>query len=187
MILIGELQIPAVRHAARDPRDLEPERRELSREQEGRRLPVDRRRCRDEHLANRHLRIAQARDQRLDRQVLRADPLERREQAAEHEVATAHRAAPLDRQEILNARDHAEQAALSPRVAADRADRGAPALGLGDVAAARARPQMIAEARELEPERSRCLLVAGDEMKREPLGSLLPHAGKAREKLNDTR
>src|SRR3954471_16801311 len=78
--LIRELEVAPVRHAARDPGHLDAARAQLTRDEERRRLAVDRRRRRHQDLLHRSLRIEEPRVEDIEGQVLCADALERREQ-----------------------------------------------------------------------------------------------------------
>ena len=66
-------------------------------------------------------RARRARDQPVDREILGADAVERRQRAAEHVVAAAKRAGAFERPEIGELLDDADRRAVAPRVAADRA------------------------------------------------------------------
>ena len=89
--------------------------------------------------------LADALDQLAERQILRADALERREQPPEHEVAPAHRPGALDRHEVVHARHDAEQLRVALGVARTRRTRAWPSRDLGDVPAALARAELVAQ------------------------------------------
>src|SRR4051794_2198946 len=65
-------------------------------------------------------------------------PPDRTDRAAEHVVAAAELAGPLDRDDVLRLIDDADYRLVAARVAADAAE-----LGLGDVAADLAEPDLV--------------------------------------------
>src|SRR5204862_7585699 len=77
-------------------------------------------------------------DELPDREVLRRDPVEGRESAAEHVILTAELPRALDRADVGRVLDHADECRVAPRVAADRAE-----ILLGEVEAARAGPDLF--------------------------------------------
>ena len=81
---------------------------------------------------------AQPGHQLADAQVVRADAVDRTDRAAEHVVAPAELAGALDRDDVLGLLDDADDVGVAARVAADAA-----LLGLGDVAADRAEPDLV--------------------------------------------
>ena len=125
-------------------------------------------------------------DELGERQVLRTHPFEGRQQLSEDEVAAAHGARALDRDEIVHARDDAEDVGVALVVATHGAHRlVARVLDLRDVPAADARLEHIVEASELGAEVARERLVRGHEEEHVALRGLLPHAGEAREERYD--
>ena len=117
-------------------------------------------------------------DQPADRQVLRADALERREQPAQHEVAASHRPRSLDGHQVVHPGDHAENLRVAPGVAADVAHRLAFA-DLRDVPAAPARAELVAQRRQLFAELTGERVVGRQEPQHVALRGLLPDAREA--------
>src|SRR4051812_36042289 len=76
--LVREFEVTAVRDAASDTADGDAARRELARQEQGRGFAVDGWRCGDDHLA--HALFGQELEQALERQLVGADAVERREQ-----------------------------------------------------------------------------------------------------------
>ena len=60
-------------------------------------------------------------DQRVDRQIVRADAVERRQRAAEHMVARIDGVRALQRPQVGDVGDHDDGRGVAPRVGADRA------------------------------------------------------------------
>ena len=184
--LVGELEVPAVRHAARDPRDLNALLSQLARDQQRRRLAVDRGRGGDEHLADvvrRH-----PGQEAVHPDLVATDTVERREQASEDVVFAAHRAALLDREQVLHPRHDAEERAVSAAVAANRADGWFTLRAhVGDVAALRAGADAVVQLDERLPQ------IPGDRFVRRQKGDgvtlrgLLADARELREELDDAQ
>src|SRR6185437_13629736 len=82
-------------------------------------------------------------DQRRDRQIIWTDAIERRQSAAEHVVHAAKLPRPLDRADVRYLLHDADDRAVAPRVATDRAQ-----LVLGEIEAAGARAHALAEGDE---------------------------------------
>src|SRR5271165_3852389 len=89
---IRELQVPAMRDAARNPRQRRSQGTELALEEQCGRLSIDAWWRRHDDLADRV--AADPSDQAPDRKVLGADPLEGRQEPAQDEVTSAHRPCP---------------------------------------------------------------------------------------------
>src|SRR5882724_1723309 len=85
-------------------------------------LAIDRRAGGEDDLA--HRRIGGAAQQAFDVELVGADAVERRERAAEDVIAAAIGAGALQRPEVADLLDDADQAAVAPWVGADRARLG---------------------------------------------------------------
>ena len=83
------------------------------------RLALDGRVQREQHLFD--LRIARPLDQLGDGEILGADAVERRERAAEHVIEPVEHGGALERPEIADLLDHADERAVARVVAAERA------------------------------------------------------------------
>ena len=82
--------------------------------------------------------VGQPDHQLRDPQVVGADPLDRADRAAEDVVAAAELPGALDRDDVLGLLDDAQHGQVAARVEADPA-----LLGLGDVAADVAEPDLV--------------------------------------------
>src|SRR6266540_1831823 len=126
--LIGVLEVAADREATGEPGHADPEGREQAREVHGGRLAFDVGVGGQDHLAD---AVGLDPGQQLaDVQVVRSDPLDRADRAAEDVVAAAELARLLDRDQVARLLDHADQGGVAPRVPADAAD-----VALGDIPA----------------------------------------------------
>ena len=109
--------------------------------------------------------------QLADPQVVRADAFERIDRAAEHVVAAAELAGPLDRDDVLGLLDDAEHLVGAPRVAADPA-----LLGLGDVEAGGAEAHLLLDPAQRRGQPVDVGRVGREDVERDPLGALRPDA-----------
>ena len=102
--LVEIIELAADRHAVRKPRHLHVRVAQQVGDVVRGGLAVDGGVEREDHLA--HRRIMRARDQRIDRQIARADAVERRKRAAKHMIARIDRAGALQRPQIGDVRHH---------------------------------------------------------------------------------
>ena len=169
-----------MRYPAGDAREGNAERCELALQEERRRLAVYARRSSHDHLGDPLL--SHTFDQFRDRELFRSHALERREQLAEHEVASAHRAGALDGEQVVDPADDAEQVAVTLRVCANGADGAVGrCVNLGDVAAQLAGTQDVVQARELCAQIARERFARSQQEQDVPLRCLLAHAGESRQ------
>ncbi len=170
-----------MRNAARDPRHRGHERRELPTEQKRRSLAVHARGgCNDDFL---DAVVSYAVHEASERQILRPDAFERSQELAEDEVTPAHDAGALDGQEIMDARDDAQDRSIALGVTAHVAET----MAVGQVrhvAALRARSELVPERRQLCPEAPGERFVGGQEPKDVAMGGLLTDSRKSGKKLN---
>src|SRR5215207_10131416 len=121
-----------------------------------------------------HLTAGEPLHQFPDPQLVRSDPLDRRDRTAEDVVAAAELAGPLDRHDVLGLLDHADQCEVATRVAAD------PALRLlRDVAADLTEFDLLLHLHEHVREPAYVGLVGGEQVERDALCGLRTDAGQA--------
>jgi hypothetical protein len=124
----------------------------------------------------------------IDRQIFAGNAVERRQEPAEHVIPSPHRAAALDREQVLDATDHAQDRRVAARVTADRADRRlAVCTHLGHMTADGARPDVVPQLGERAAEVTRDALVAHEQGERVALRRLFSHAGELRQELHDPK
>ena len=102
------------------------------------RLALDVRAGGDDHLSIATVARPRRAQQLADAQIVGADAVERREHAVQHVVAAAKAAGALDREQIGRRGDHADEARVAARVAAQRAR-----ILLGEVHAHRAEADLL--------------------------------------------
>ena len=115
--LIGELEVAAVRHTAGDARDAYARTAQHLRQVQCSGLAIDAERRGHDHLLD--AVAADAIDQRLHRQAVGADAIERGQQRVQHVVAAPEARAALDGDQILDAGHHAQHVRIAPLVATD--------------------------------------------------------------------
>ena len=131
---VDVLELAADRHAVRDARRAQAERRRDLGQEMRRGLALDRGIGREDHFPD--LAFAEQPLERVDADLVGADAVERRQVAHQHEVAAAVARRLLDRHDVGRRLDHAEQRAVAARRGADRAE-----FALGEHAAAPAVPE----------------------------------------------
>src|SRR5579862_1454019 len=158
---VGVFEVAADREAAREARDanaIAKPAREI-----GRGRLAGRVRVRGEHDLD-HAVALDAVEELVDPQVLRFDPVERRERPAEDVVEAAVLRRPLDRDEVDRLLDDADRRPVTARVEADRAQ-----LLLGEVAALAAEADAFLHLADRRGERERLLLLGLEDVEGEPL------------------
>src|SRR5688572_25616392 len=131
---VDELELAAERYAVREPRrahaGLARELRDVLRS----RLPFNRRIRRDDQLA--HLAFGEPRREDVEAELLRPEPVERREPAQQHEIAPAESGRLLERGLVDRRLDHAQRLRVACTAAAERTHRflaeGAAARAVAD-------------------------------------------------------
>ena len=126
-----------------------------------------------------HLRIMRARHQRVDREVLRTDAVERRQRPAQHVVAAAGRIGPLQRPQIGDVGDHDDDRVIAPRVGA----HGAGVLGV-DIAAGLADLDLVDRHLQRAGERRHQRLALLDQMQRRAPRRARPKPRQPRQQLD---
>src|SRR5438445_834664 len=117
--LIGVFEIPADRKPEGEPRRAHAKRTKLLGQVERRRFAFDVGIGRDDDLAN--AAALHPPQQAADVDVLRADPLERRERSQEHVKQPSEVARLLDRRDVESFLAYADDRRIAARIAADRA------------------------------------------------------------------
>ena len=111
-----------------------------------------------------HLGVARAGDQLGDLQVLRVDPVDRRERPAEHVVEPAVLVSALDRDHVGGLLDDTDRGAVPARVLADLAARA-----LGEVEADLAESDLLLHLADRVGERPGLGVLGAQDVKGEPL------------------
>src|SRR4051794_12540689 len=117
--LVEVIELAADRHAMSEAGGLYLEMRDEVGDVMRGRLGIDGGVDGEGHLAP--LAFSAAGDERLEVDILRPDPVERRQCAAEHVIAGAYRPGALQGPKISDGLDNHQHAWIAPRVAADRA------------------------------------------------------------------
>ena len=159
--LVGVLEVAADGEAAREPRHGGAVAQPVG-EVRGGRLARHVRVRREHHLAD--LTLGDALEQLVDAQVLRLDPVERRERAAEHVVEAAVLVGALERDHVDGLLDDADDRAVAAGVEADPAE-----LLLGQVAALAAEANALLHLLDRRRQRERLVLRRREDVEREPL------------------
>src|SRR5690242_8573050 len=171
--LVGVLEVGADRQAAGEARD--PNAAAQAVGEVGRGRLAGHVRVRREHDLLDAVPVDAAQELR-DAQVLRLDPVERRERAAEHVVEPAVLVRALDRDQVSWLLDDAVDGVVAACVAADLAR-----LLLGQVPALAAEADALLDLLERAGERERLVLRDAQQVEGEALRRPLPDAGQARE------
>src|SRR5712691_5858189 len=178
--LIGVLEVAAHGQALCNSRHAHAERLDQPREVESGRFALYRGIGGDDHFRDSNapslgrprvggaaaLRL-QPHQQFLDFQLIGPHAIEGAEGAVEHVIAAAELASALHREQVGHARNHADDARVALRVAADRAG-----ILRGEVAADRAEPHLLLQREERLGEVARVLGRALEDVEREPLRRL---------------
>src|SRR5262245_49238761 len=142
-----------------------------------RRLALDRGIEREQHFLD--VRVARAFDQPRDGEIVGADPVERRQRAAEHVIEPIEHARAFERPKIADLLDDTDERAITRRAAAERAR----AVGV-DVAASLAGEDGVAGLGKRGSERLEQLLLLLDEMKCGAARRAGPEPREPREQLD---
>src|SRR5215831_8591710 len=169
--LVGVLQVASDWQSARGPGHPQAHWLNQPSEKRGRRLPLEVGIGGDYQLC--HRPVGQPGHQLLDPQLVRADPVDRADRAAEHVVAAAELADLLYRRDVLGLFHYADHRRVAPGVQAD------PALvGLGHVAAGPAEPHPLGHLDQRVGQPPHLGVVRGQQVKGDPLGALGPDPGQ---------
>jgi hypothetical protein len=123
-----------------------------------------------------------ARREQLEPELARADPVDRRQMAHQHEVPPAIRVRAFDREKIGRRLEHADLRRIALRAAAEAAYRL-----LRQHPTALAVPNRLRRRIERAGEPPRGLALAVEQMERHPLRRFLADAGQALERLDQLR
>ena len=134
--LVGILEIATNGEPGGEPRDPQIQMHHHARKVGGRRLPLEIRIGRNDHLGDNT--VGEALHQLTDAQIIRSDSVNRADRAAEHVIEPPELAGALDCHDILRLLDHTNRGGRSPWVAADVAE-----LLLGHVAADVAKTHLL--------------------------------------------
>ena len=180
---VRELEVAAVRDAARDARDRDAERRELALEEQRRRLAVDARRRRDDDLADRRRRGC-ARPGFASGRSSGPMPSSGESSLPEHEVPPAHRARRA-RSPCRSCTRATTQSTFASRLSSVHTSHSARARRrISAMFPHRSHgPSVVAQRDELGAELPRERLVGRQQKQEVALRRLLPHAGEARQEL----
>ena len=178
--LVGEFELAAMGDATRDPGDPDPARSEDLCDVERRRFALDAQRSGDDDLHDPFL--LRPRDQSVERKLLWADPVQRREESVEHMVAPAEGRAALDGAEVGYPGDHTEDPLIASRVPADAA-----LLCRTEIAAARTPPDPRMNFREALAQGVREGGLSREHVVRESGSRPLSDAGETGEELYQLR
>src|SRR3954454_19417188 len=113
------LEVPPHRQSTRQTRHAQAQRLEHPGEVRRGGLALEVRIGREDHLADRA--VGEPDHELADAQLVGADAVDRRDGAAQHVVAAAELAGPLDRDDVLVLLHHADDGGVAARVAADAA------------------------------------------------------------------
>src|ERR1700722_772615 len=123
-----------------------------------------------------HPAVRQPGHQLLDPQVVRADPVDRADRAAEHVIPAAELADLLHCGDVLGLLDHADDRLIAPGVQADPA-----LLRLGHVPAGLAEPDALGHLDQRRRQPADVLAACRQKRERDPLGTLRPDPGQPAE------
>src|SRR5262245_49832027 len=178
--LVGVLEVAADRQPAGDASDAHAERPQQLGEIDRGGLALHARVRGEDHLVHR-LRLEPG-EQLAHLDVLRPDPVQRRERAEQHVVAALELTRALEGEEIVRLLDHAETPGVSRGIPADAAG-----ILLGDVPAARAMHDTGPELGQRHGELVDLVGGALEEEEREPLRGLRPDARQSLQRLDEAR
>ena len=178
--VIGVLEVAAHGQAARQARDADAQRRQQAADVHRRRLALEVRVRRHDHFRDRA--VAQAREQLVDLEILRADAVHRRDHAVQHVVQPVEAARALDRQDVQRLLDDADRRAVARSVAADAAG-----VDLRDVLADGAEDCPLLQLDDRLRERDGVVVRDAQQVVGEPLRALRPDAGQLVELFDEPR
>ena len=159
------------------------ERCQLLGEQQRGRLAVDRRRRRENDLRDASSRTRSR--SRCERQLVRSDAVERRQQRAEHEITARASRRCARRRADPGLGDDAQQGRIAARIAADRADRGARLVHLRrGSGSARTGARATRSAASSAPRSAARPPASTDQEEHVTLRRLLADAGETRKQVN---
>src|SRR6478609_4000559 len=176
--LVGVLQVSADREPTGQPGDPQPELPEHTGEIGGGGLTLQVGVGGQDHLGDGA--VGEPHHQLADAQLVGPDAVDRRDRPAQHVVAALELAGALDSHDVLVLLDHAQHRLVAPRVAAD------PALVvLGDVEADRAELHARLDLDQHVGQPAYVDRVGLQEVERDPLRALGPHAREPAELVDE--
>ena len=177
--LVGVLEVAADREPRGEAGDPHPERAEHPRQIARRRVPLEVRIGRDDHLL--HLARLEPAQEPLDIELVGADAVDRAQGAAEHVVAPVELVRAFDRGDVLRLLDDADHRAVAPRVFADRAGFTA----FANIAADRAEAHLVTHREQNAPEARHVEVPRLHDVEGDALGRLRADAGQSPEFVDE--